>query len=230
MAVFATTLLGAFACVASDRAPSADTLAAQSTSPAAGATSSGLPTTTAPDSMAVAVARDSVLQARNAPVPLPIAEARVEVELATRKLRLYRGDSLVATHSVAIGSAEWPTRTGEWDIVQVVWNPEWTPPDESWAEEREPRESGDPNNPLGHAQLVYDLPRSVHGTNDPKSIGKAVSHGSIRVTNTVAKKLARELMEITGVVKDEAWYRETQARRSVKQIVDLPQRVPIRVY
>src|SRR3712207_8091432 len=64
----------------------------------------------------------------------------------------------------AVGSEKWPTKTGEWTITQVVWNPDWTPPDESWAEEREPRESGDPKNPIdrkstrlnsSHANISY---------------------------------------------------------------------------
>jgi lipoprotein-anchoring transpeptidase ErfK/SrfK len=160
----------------------------------------------------------------------PIAGVRLEVDLTARQVRLLRGNDILETHPVAVGSPEWPTRTGEWYVSQVVWNPEWIPPDESWAEEREPRQPGDPANPLGQAQLIYDPPRTIHGTNDSLSIGKAVSHGSIRAHNSAVKALARRLMEETGVIKDEAWYQETQRNRKVKQIVDLPQRVPIRVF
>ena len=191
--------------VASDDAPATDTAAA--TAPA-GATTAA--TTT--------------------PAPLPDPDMRIEVDLTARQLRVIKGGATTATYPVAVGSTKWPTQTGEWKIVQAVWNPEWTPPDESWAEEREPRKPGDPKNPLGHAQLVYDPPRSIHGTNDPSSIGKAVSHGSIRVTNEVARKLAREVMEAGGAMKDEAWFTRTQQNRTEKQIVDLPQPVPIRVF
>lgn len=159
------------------------------------------------------------------------ADLRVEVDVAARQLRVLGtdGDTL-ALHPVAVGSAEWPTRTGEWTIDQVVLNPEWIPPDESWAEEREPREPGDPSNPLGRAQLVYDLPRTVHGTNDPSSIGKAVSHGSIRVTNPSALMLAQLLMQRTGV--DDVRGRLERARRdsTAKQAITLPKSVPIRVF
>jgi lipoprotein-anchoring transpeptidase ErfK/SrfK len=184
-------------------------------------------------------ARDSVATADSAArpadttvrrAPLPIADVRIEVDTRARELHLRRGDALLATHPVAVGSAEWPTRTGEWHIVQVVWNPEWNPPDESWAEQRQPRKPGDPANPLGHAQLVYDPPRSIHGTNDPASIGKAVSHGSIRVTNAVAKELGRQLMEATGAGRGDAWYERVQRNRTEKVIVDLPMLVPIRVF
>lgn len=161
---------------------------------------------------------------------VPIAAVRLEVDVNARQLHVYRDNNRVASHPVAVGSAEWPTRTGEWHVTQVVFNPEWIPPDESWAEQREGKQPGDPANPLGQAQIIYDPPRTIHGTNDPSSIGKAVSHGSIRVTNEVALQLARDLMEWTGAGKDDAWYREAQANRTVKQIVDLPQRVPIRVF
>src|SRR3712207_3126207 len=119
----------------------------------------------------------------------------------------------------AVGSEKWPTKTGEWTITQVVWNPDGPPPDESWAEEREPRESGDPKNPLGRAQLVYDAPRSIHGTNAPSSIGKPVSHGSIRLPNEVIVRLARDVMEAAGAGKDESWYREAEQNRTQKRVV-----------
>ncbi len=158
------------------------------------------------------------------------ADMRIEVDLAARQLHVIKGEQRVASHPVAVGSAKWPTRTGEWTITQVVWNPDWNPPDESWAEEREPRESGDPKNPMGRAQLVYDPPRSIHGTNQPSSIGKPVSHGSIRLSNEVIVQLAREVMETAGAGKDEAGYRQVQQNRKQKQVVDLPRTVPIRVY
>ena len=155
---------------------------------------------------------------------------RLEVDLSTRKLHVYKGSQRVASHPVAIGSTKWPTQTGEWKVKQVVFNPEWIPPDESWAEEREPRKPGDPKNPLGRAQLVYDAPRSIHGTNVPSSIGKPVSHGSIRLANDVIVALAREVMAAGGVQKDEAWFQAAQNNKSEKQIVDLPNPIPIKVF
>jgi lipoprotein-anchoring transpeptidase ErfK/SrfK len=155
---------------------------------------------------------------------------RIEVDLNARQLHVFQGGREVGTHPVAVGSQKWPTEKGEWTIKQVVWNPDWVPPDESWAEEREPRESGDPKNPLGRAQLVYDLPRTIHGTNVPSSIGQAVSHGSIRMTNETIVALAKQVMDAGGAGKDESWYAQTQQNRRQKQVVDLPRPVPIRVY
>ncbi len=159
------------------------------------------------------------------------APLRVEVDLVARQVRVLVGaNDTLAAHPVAVGSEEWPTRTGTWTIGQVVLNPEWIPPDETWAEEAEPRQPGDPKNPLGRAQLVYDLPRSIHGTNNPASIGKAVSHGSIRVSNDVALSLARMLIERTGAGNADSLMASAKRDSSVKKVLDLPMPVPIRVF
>jgi lipoprotein-anchoring transpeptidase ErfK/SrfK len=126
-----------------------------------------------------------------------------------------------------VGSTEWPTQTGEFQIRQVVWNPDWIPPNEEWARDEKPEQSGDPDNPLGRAQLVYDAPRSIHGTNEPASIGKAVSHGSIRMRNEDIVRLAREVMEAGGAQKDSSFIARVRRNRSTKEIVDLPTPVPI---
>lgn len=166
---------------------------------------------------------------RSRAAALPQSSMRLEVDLAAKHLYVYDNDQRVGSYRVAVGSTEWPTQAGEWNVFQVVWNPEWIPPDESWAEQRTPKKPGAADNPLGRAQLVYDPPRTIHGTNDPQSIGKAVSHGSIRLANADVIRLARQLMEATGVKKDAAWYRQVQENRTQKVVIDLPQRVPIKV-
>ena len=174
---------------------------------------------------------DSVDVARRTKAELlPLSSTRIEVDIAAKQLYVYDGDQRVGSYRVAVGSREWPTQAGDWSITQVVWNPEWIPPkDESWAEARDPKKPGAPDNPLGRAQLIYDPPRTIHGTNDPQSIGKAVSHGSIRLANADVVRLARQLMEVTGVKKDDAWYRQVQQNRTQKVVIDLPQRVAIKV-
>ena len=192
---------------------------------ATGTGAAGTPATgnLSPDSVDVGRTSKSTL--------LPVASTRIEVDLNAKRLTVFDGDKQLGSYRVAVGSTQWPTQTGEWSITQVVWNPEWIPPkDEAWAEAKDPKSPGAPDNPLGRAQLIYDPPRTIHGTNEPQSIGKAVSHGSIRLANADVVKIARQLMEATGVQKDDAWYRQVQQNRSEKVPVDLPQRVPIRVF
>jgi lipoprotein-anchoring transpeptidase ErfK/SrfK len=156
-------------------------------------------------------------------------DVRLEVSLAARELRVFRGGQQIETHPVAVGSEEWPTPTGEWSIGQVIWNPRWIPPQQEWAEDEETKEPGDPENPLGRAQLVYQAPNSIHGTNAPESLGQAVSHGSIRVSNEVALRLARMLSEAGGAGRDENWYRQAEQNRTERQELSLPNPIPIRV-
>jgi lipoprotein-anchoring transpeptidase ErfK/SrfK len=159
----------------------------------------------------------------------PQGEMSIEVDLSARELYVYRGGQRVETHQVAIGSSEWPTRTGEWTIEEVVFNPRWVPPEEEWAEDEDEVEPGDPENPLGKAQLVYDRPRSIHGTNAPESIGQAVSHGSIRVRNEVAVELARKVMQAGGATNGDDQIRQAEQNPTQSYTVNLTRPVPIRV-
>lgn len=190
---------------------------------------------TLPDSRAASGPAVALPPPESGPASEPAAapeppDLRLEVNLAERELYVYRDDERIATHPVAVGSEEWPTPTGEWTIGQVIWNPRWIPPtDESWAEDEEVVEPGDPENPLGRAQLVYRAPNSVHGTTEAGSLGRAVSHGSIRVSNEVALELARLVVEAGGAGKDEAWYREARENRTERREVLVPNPVLIRV-
>lgn len=161
--------------------------------------------------------------------PPPPPDLRLEVNVAGRELYVYRNDERIATHPVAVGTREWPTRTGEWTIGQVVFNPRWTPPDEEWAKDEDVKEPGDPENPLGVAQLVYDAPRSIHGTNEPESLGTAASHGSIRIANDVVVQLARMVMQSGGAAKDDAWFQQVRSNRRERVEVAIPNPIPIRV-
>jgi lipoprotein-anchoring transpeptidase ErfK/SrfK len=168
------------------------------------------------------------------PVQQPVPQTpdlRLEVDLAQRKLNVFRNDQQVASHPVAVGSKEWPTPTGEWTIGQVVFNPRWVPPkEESWAKDEKIAEPGDPDNPLGVVQLVYNPPNTIHGTNEPNSLGKAVSHGSIRVSNEVGVELAKQIMQAGGANKDDAFVQNALANKTQRVDVDIPNPVPIRVF
>lgn len=172
-------------------------------------------------------------QVQTRPTPDPMQDRanglELEVDLAARELRVHRDGQVAETHPVAVGSDEWPTRTGEFTIDEVVLNPRWVPPDEEWAEDEDEVEPGDPENPMGAAQLVYDRPRSIHGTNEPGSIGQAVSHGSIRVQNDVAVDLARQVMEAGGVQDGDQRIERAEQNPEQSQTVRLPRGIPIRV-
>lgn len=157
-------------------------------------------------------------------------DARVEVSLSARQVSLYRGGERVATYRIAVGEPDWPTKTGEWHIYQIDFNPDWTPPqDEEWSKDEEYKEPGHPDNPMGRVRMRYDPPRSIHGTDDAESIGRAASHGSIRIRNEDGMELARLLMEASGDTRPDDWWNRVRENESEMATVELSNPIPIRV-
>jgi hypothetical protein len=176
---------------------------------------------------APAVAGASALDDRREAV---ISDPRVEVSLEARQVSLYRGAERAATFRIGVGQPDWPVRTGEWHIYQIDFNPDWNPPqDEEWSQDREYKAPGHPDNPMGVVRMRYDPPRSIHGTDAEESIGRAESHGSIRIRNEDGIKLARLLMEASGDARSEEWWENTLGNESEMVTVELSNPIPIRV-
>ena len=155
---------------------------------------------------------------------------RIEVDISDRKIRAFNGDRLIGTQDVAVGTKEWPTPTGSWEFHRVDLNPEWVPPkDEKWAEKEKVQPAGSPDNPLGRARLVYRMPNTVHGTEDVASLGKAASHGSIRVANEVVLRLAQTLLKAGGAWEGQQWFDRMAQNRTQEYQIDLKKRIPIKV-
>lgn len=132
---------------------------------------------------------------------------RLEISKAERELYIYVGDERVSTMPIAVGQPDHPTPTGELPIHKVDWNPDWTPPDSEWSEDRSYKAPGEEGNPMGRARLVYRAPYSLHGTDNLESLGEAASHGSVRVANSDIIDLARLVQEHGGAGRADAWFR-----------------------
>lgn len=155
---------------------------------------------------------------------------RFEVDISDRKIRMFQNDQLKATHDVAVGTEKWPTPTGEWEFHRVDLNPEWVPPkSEEWAKDEKRAAPGSPDNPMGRARLVYRMPNTVHGTDDLNSLGKASSHGSIRVANEVVLQLAEVLLKAGGAWEGPQWFQQMTQNRTEEYQIKLDQRIPIKV-
>ena len=98
------------------------------------------------------------------------------VSIPDRKLVLFDGDRIVKIYDVAVGKPTTPTPEGEFRIINHVPNPTYYG---SWSR----RESSPgTNNPIGTRWMGLSAAGyGIHGTNVPSSIGKAASHGCIRM-------------------------------------------------
>ena len=89
-----------------------------------------------------------------------------------------------AVFPVAIGLPTWQTTVGEFTVTSRVENPAWYMPPEMAQRENVKREiiPAGPDNPLGDFWIGTSLKHTgIHGTNRPMSIGRALSHGCMRL-------------------------------------------------
>lgn len=133
-----------------------------------------------------------------------VPDVEVVVNIPSGRLQLIRGDSVVRTYPVSVGSARYPTPVGDYLLATVIWNPWWNPPPESgWARDRKPEPPG-PNNPMGRVKLHMDELIYIHGTNSEGRLGAPASHGCIRMSNADVVDLARRLHRIAAPGMEDA--------------------------
>src|SRR5690606_30986937 len=110
-------------------------------------------------------------------------------------------------YPIAVGKEGHPTPEGDFQIHQIDWNPDWTPPESEWAESESYKKPGENGNPMGRARIVYQMPYTIHGTKDIQSLGNAESHGSVRMANNDVIELGKLLMQKSGTEKSEEWFK-----------------------
>jgi len=125
----------------------------------------------------------------------------VLVSIPDRRLAVLEGGDVVATFPVAVGAAKSPSPTGEFEIVNRVANPTYY---HSGAVIASGKDNPVGTRWLGLSQKGY----GIHGTNVPRSIGHAASHGCIRLRNRDMEKLfsmlrVGDVVEIRGERDDE---------------------------
>lgn len=157
-------------------------------------------------------------------------DLKVVVDISDRELTVLADDKVLSTHKVAVGTKKWPTPVGSWQFHRVDINPEWNPPkDEEWAKDETKQAPGALDNPLGKARLVYRMPNTVHGTADVASLGKASSHGSIRVANDVVLQLAERLLKSGGAWQGDEWFSKMSKSQNEEYQIRLERKIPIEV-
>ncbi|MEE4236264.1 MAG: L,D-transpeptidase [Anderseniella sp.] len=134
----------------------------------------------------------------------------IVVDTRNRHLYLVRDGGQALRFGVGVGRDGFRWQ-GEAYIGRKARWPRWTPPAEMVA--RDPTAApwangmpGGPDNPLGaRALYLFDMTGKdtlyrIHGTNDPSSIGKAMSSGCIRMLNQDIDELHRRVLVGARVV------------------------------
>jgi lipoprotein-anchoring transpeptidase ErfK/SrfK len=103
-------------------------------------------------------------------------ERRIVVSIPDRKLALIEDGQVVKTYSTAVGAPSSPTPSGTYTIVERIPNPTWYGPGKVVGPGK--------GNPVGTRWMGLSCKGyGIHGTNNPRSIGRNVSHGCVRMRN-----------------------------------------------
>jgi lipoprotein-anchoring transpeptidase ErfK/SrfK len=125
-------------------------------------------------------------------------EVHLMLKLGERRVYVYRGDKLLNKYPVAVGKKKWETPQGDWKVELMLKNPGWT--NFKTGEQLAPG----PENPLGQRWIGFwnDGKDEIgfHGTTNLSSIGKAASHGCVRMSNKNVKELFK-VVKIGTVVQ-----------------------------
>ncbi len=114
-------------------------------------------------------------------------ERVIVVSLEDRKLALVEDGQVKKVYSVAVGKPTTPSPVGTFTIARRVKNP-------TYQHDGKTILPG-PDNPVGTRWMGLSIKGfGIHGTNEQKSIGKAASHGCIRM----AKKDLEEFYEMVA--------------------------------
>lgn len=95
----------------------------------------------------------------------------ITIDLERRKLFFTRNGVVQRVYDVAVGAPPTPTPVGRWVVVEKTLNP---------------------GGPFGTRWMRINIPwggYGIHGTDEPASIGNAVSHGCVRLLNPQAEEL-----------------------------------------
>lgn len=120
----------------------------------------------------------------------------VLVSIADRKLAVIEDGNVIARFPVAVGAAASPSPTGEFQIVSRVSNPTYYHPGTVIPSGKD--------NPVGTRWVgLSQKGYGIHGTNAPRSVGHAASHGCIRLRNRDMERLftmlrVGDVVEIRG--------------------------------
>ena len=132
------------------------------------------------------------------------AARKIFIDTKERLLEVFDGDQLVCVFPITPGSTTLPAPVGTWRILGMATMP-WFRYDEGMLNYGVRTEDyfnlpPGPNNLVGILWMGLNKPGiGIHGTNNPETIGRAASHGCIRLANWDAARV-KDLVSVGNTV------------------------------
>jgi hypothetical protein len=106
----------------------------------------------------------------------------------------------VKTYAIGVGKKDFPISIGEKQATEIIWNPDWIPPNSEWVTGRKGVKAGevirasDRRNPLGKVKIPLGYGYLIHQAAAVTDLGNLVSHGCIRMLRTDLYDLAEKIV------------------------------------
>ena len=112
----------------------------------------------------------------------PHARRVILVSIPDRKLALLEDGRILKIYRVAVGAKVSPSPIGEFEVINRI-------PNATYYHEGVVIPAGD-DSPIGTRWIgLNNQHYGIHGTNDPRSVGRLASHGCIRLRNRDVEQL-----------------------------------------
>jgi hypothetical protein len=127
-------------------------------------------------------------------------DIEITVDVPAFRLTLWQNGKEVKTYAIGVGKKDFPISIGEKQATEIIWNPDWIPPDSSWVAGRKGIKAGevirasDRRNPLGKIKIPLGYGYLIHQAAATTDLGNLVSHGCIRMLRTDLYDLTEKIV------------------------------------
>jgi lipoprotein-anchoring transpeptidase ErfK/SrfK len=132
-------------------------------------------------------------------------DIEITVDVPAFRLTLWQNGKEVKTYAIGVGRKDFPISIGEKQASEIIWNPDWIPPNSEWVTGRKGVKAGevirasDPRNPLGKVKIPLGYGYLIHQAAAVSDLGSLVSHGCIRMLRTDLYDLAEKIVAARGL-------------------------------
>jgi len=159
-------------------------------------------------------------------------DLRLTLNVPSFRLTLWQNGKEVNSWYIGVGLKDHPIYIGDRKATQLIWNPDWIPPNSPWVGEMKNVTSGeiikasDPRNPLGKMKIPLGDRYLIHQAATVNDVGNMVSHGCVRMLRSELYDLAEKI--IAGRSLEVSPKRIAAAKRSKRMlVVNLEDPVPV---
>jgi L,D-transpeptidase ErfK/SrfK len=161
-------------------------------------------------------------------------DTRIVINAPAYRMDIFENGKLMKSYRIGIGYPEFPLPAGMRTANAIIFNPTWTPPDESWVESPSSKvkvgqrvAAGSELNPLGLIKIPIGLPSLIHGGKSAAQLGGFASHGCVGLTDAQVVDLSKRLAQLGGIEITDKQITGYKRNRTKTKTIALQQPIPV---